>query len=198
MSGKKTVHSIPDAAVPVREVGPWTIYVSKAERAFYIRLSDGAAEPLKLSLEEILQLVRSMGVRSPSGKTAAAAWGQNKEPDFPETEKHKRRFKRFTRRCEAEFTAGDVRLRGIASDFSLNGLFLKTNYPASPDTAISLAVHLPDGSTAYLKGKVKRSMKTAIGKVTGMPMKSLKNGMGVELTEKDTAYLNFIRSLIHE
>jgi hypothetical protein len=197
MSGKKIAESVPDAAVPVREVGSWTIYVSKADRAFYIQPSDGTIEPLKLSLDEILHLVKSMGIRSSTGSGASNTLARLETgPELSETGDHRRRFKRYTRRCEAEFTSGDVRVRGIASDFSLNGLFLKTNYPAAPDTQISITVHLPDGSTSCLKGRVRRSMKTALGKVMGIPVRSLKNGMGVELTEKDTAYLHFIRSLV--
>ena len=198
MSVKKSGRPIPDSAIPVREVGSWTIYVSKADRSFYIQVSDRSVEPLKLSLDEILHLIKGMSTRSSAEKKQPPLSQPDEGQELPETDRHKRRFKRFTRRCEAEFSAGGVRIRGIASDFSFSGLFLKTNYPASADTTISLALHLPDGSTSYLKGKVQRSMKTALGKVTGIPVKSLKNGMGVALTEKDTAYLNFIRSLVRD
>ncbi len=195
MSGKKIDKPVPGSAVPIWSVGSWTIYVSKAARSFYIELSDSGVEPLKLSLIDILDLVKSMGVRPSDAKSDIVARQEN-AGEASETVMHRRRFKRYTRRCEAEFTAGDMASRGIASDFSLNGLFIKTNYPAKPDTMIDITIHLPDGSTAKLKGKVKRSMKTAIGKVTDMPIRSLKNGMGVELIVRDTAYLHFIRSLL--
>jgi len=57
-------------------------------------------------------------------------------------------------------------------------------------------VHLPDRSVSTLQGKVKRAMKTPMGRVMGTPIKEYKNGMGIELTRKDVNYLNFIRSLI--
>jgi hypothetical protein len=192
MTKKKIPSYIPDTALPVREAGKWTIYVSKPERSFYIQPSDGSIDPLKLSLDEILQLVKSM-VALPSATSGSGETGRELSADG-----HRRRFKRYTRRCEAEFTAGDITGRGIASDFSFSGLFLKTNHPVPPDTLISITVHLPGGTTSHLRGTVKRSMKTAIGRVMGLPVKSLKNGMGLELTEKDTPYLDFIRSLLHQ
>ncbi|MDA8106170.1 MAG: PilZ domain-containing protein [Nitrospiraceae bacterium] len=187
---------IPDNAFPVREIGNWTIYVSKTEQSVYIA-SSPSTSPLRLAIKDLEELLKVMG-RHTGGEKAAGEdiVVTNNEIDREETSRNKRQFRRFTRRCEAEFTAGDVTSRGIASDFSLNGLFLKTNYPVTADTLIEITVHLPGGATAKLKGKVKRSMKTAIGKVMGMPVKSLKNGMGVQLIERDAAYLHFIRSLL--
>jgi hypothetical protein len=187
---------IPDNAFPVREIGNWTIYVSKTEKSVYIA-SSPSSSPLRLAKNDLEELLRIMGLRL-GGETSERedAVVPEIEGGREETPRNKRQFRRFTRRCEAEFTAGDMTSRGIASDFSLNGLFLKTNYPVAADTLIEITVHLPDGATARLKGKVKRSMKTAIGKATGIPVKSLKNGMGVHLIERDAAYLHFIRSLI--
>jgi len=187
---------IPDKAFPVREIGNWTIYVSKTEQSAYIA-SSPSTSPLRLAKKDLEELLKAMDQRPGGEKTAREdVVVPNNEDNREETPRNKRQFRRFTRRCEAEFTAGDVTSRGIACDFSLNGLFLKTNYPVTGDTLIEITVHLPDGAKAKLKGKVKRSMKTAIGKVMGMPVKSLKNGMGVQLIERDASYLHFIRSLI--
>lgn len=187
---------IPDNAFPVREIGNWTIYVSKTEQSVYIA-SSPSTSPLRLAKNDLEKLLKAVGQRPGEEKAALEeVVVPDNEGDQEEDPRNKRQFRRFTRRCEAEFTAGDVTSRGIASDFSLNGLFLKTNYPVTADTLIEITVHLPDGATAKLKGKVKRSMKTAIGKVMGMPVKSLKNGMGVQLIERDAAYLHFIRSLL--
>ncbi len=187
---------IPDNAFPVREIGNWTIYISKTEQSMYIA-SSSSASPLRLARNDLEELLKTMGattVEVEAGPKGVVV--PEKEDHREEASRNRRRFRRFTRRCEAEFTAGDMTSRGIASDFSLNGLFLKTNYPVTADTIIEITVHLPDGATAKLKGKVKRSMKTAIGKVMGIPVKSLKNGMGVHLIERDAAYLHFIRSLL--
>jgi len=42
---------------------------------------------------------------------------------------NRRKHKRYIRRCEIEFVSDGVTYRGIASDFSLNGLFIRTNHP---------------------------------------------------------------------
>jgi hypothetical protein len=48
---------------------------------------------------------------------------------------------------------------------------------------------MPDGKTSSLKGHVRRTVKTPL---------SSKNGMGVELIEKDAAYINFLKSFTEE
>lgn len=108
----------------------------------------------------------------------------------------KRQFKRFTRRCEAEFTCQGVLKRSIASDFSIKGLFIRTNNPFAPNEVIDILVHLPDDSVSSLQGRVMRSMKNPLGNIVGTIAKEYKNGMGIEITKKDAAYLHFIRSLV--
>ena len=109
---------------------------------------------------------------------------------------NRRKHKRYIRRCEVEFVAEGVTYRGIASDFSLNGLFIRTNYPLTPDTALDVKLHLPGGSTSQLTIRVIRSWRTVAGRVIGSPIKTFKNGMGVEITQKDINFLHFIRSIL--
>ena len=84
--------------------------------------------------------------------------------------------------------------RGISSNLSSNGLFISANRPFPPDTMLDIVIHLPNRSTSKLKGRVRRALKTLTGRVIGTPVKSFKNGMGVEIIEKDTNYLKFIKS----
>ncbi len=108
----------------------------------------------------------------------------------------KRKSPRFVKRCEVEFRAGDISLRGISSNFSLGGIFIKTNHPLPENTVFELSVHLPDGAIAHLKGKVIRSIKNYRGKVMGRkPVEGIKSGMGVEILERDEHYLQFINTL---
>ena len=102
----------------------------------------------------------------------------------------KRKTERFIRRLETEFSAEDKNYRGISSDFSVNGLFIRTNHAFTPGTILDITVHLPDGNATRLKGKVRRAMKT--------PMISVKNGMGVEIIEKDPHYDNFMKLFVRE
>ncbi len=109
---------------------------------------------------------------------------------------NKRKQKRFIKRCEVEFICAGITYNGISSDFSMGGLFIRTNHPLAPDTIFNVKVYLPDGRISKLKVKVRRAWKTATGRVIGTPVKEYKNGMGVEISEKDVNYLNFIRSLL--
>ncbi|MBI4684951.1 MAG: PilZ domain-containing protein [Nitrospirae bacterium] len=109
---------------------------------------------------------------------------------------NKRQQKRFIYRCETEFNYNETTYRGISSNFSLGGLFLRTSYPAHPDTILDMVIHLPDGSYSKITGKVIRAIKPALGRVIGIPIRDLKHGMGIKVIKKDINYLHFIRSLL--
>ena len=96
----------------------------------------------------------------------------------------KRKHDRFVRRLETEFSAEDKNYRGISSDLSRSGLFIRTNHAFPTGTLVDILIHLPDGTSSRLKGNVRRALKT--------PAVSLKNGMGIELTEKDAFYNKFL------
>jgi hypothetical protein len=98
-----------------------------------------------------------------------------------------RKHARFIKRLEVECSANQEYSRGISSNFSLGGLFIRTNRPFTCGTLVDLNIHLPDGESAKAKGVVKTAQKTALA--------SLKNGMGIELVEKDLNYVTFIKSL---
>ncbi|MBI5100561.1 MAG: PilZ domain-containing protein [Nitrospirae bacterium] len=95
---------------------------------------------------------------------------------------------RFVRRLETEFSAEGKNYRGISSDLSLNGLFIRTTHPFSPGTRVEILIHLPEGPASKLKGIVRRALKNPT------PVSTLKNGMGIELVEKDDVYNNFIQA----
>ncbi len=97
---------------------------------------------------------------------------------------NKRRHKRFERHYEIEFSSNGHIHKGISADFSLNGLFIKTDNPLAPNSIIDVVVHITDGMTLKLKGRVRRALKTSIGQ----------RGMGVEITERDINYSRFITS----
>lgn len=187
---------IPYDAFKVKEIGPWAVYFSKSETSVYFTLSVSSSQVLSLSRDELLMLANEMEIWRPAENKTPVDEPRKEEVRSSGNSRDKRRFRRFTRRCEAEFTAGDISNRGIASDFSINGLFLRTSHPFAADTVVDILVHLPDKSVSSLQGKVKRATKTSLGKVMGAPIKEYKNGMGIELTKKDVHYLNFIRSLI--
>jgi ribosomal protein S27E len=96
----------------------------------------------------------------------------------------KRRHERFVRRLETEFSADGKNYRAISSDLSCGGLFIRTSHAFPPETVLDIVIYLPDGAASRVKGRVRRALKT--------PVVSLKNGMGIELIEKDHAYSRFM------
>ena len=95
----------------------------------------------------------------------------------------KRQTTRFETTCEVEFRAGGIIQRGTSLDLSLNGLFIETDVRFSSHTILDILIHLPDGRISKLKGKVVRS---------------LGNGIGVEIIEKDSSYLHYYSSCLLE
>ncbi|MGC2062163.1 MAG: PilZ domain-containing protein [Thermodesulfovibrionales bacterium] len=113
-----------------------------------------------------------------------------------DSKQEKRRQKRFAKRCTAEFTSDGQTHSGLCKNLSFDGLFIKTRKPFDLNKIIEMTVHLPDGSTSKLTGRVTRAMKdrhSAILERAGLPSK---DGMGIQLIEKDANYLNFVTSLI--
>lgn len=98
-------------------------------------------------------------------------------------QRHPRRLKRL----EAVFTSGDLTYRGILSDISSNGIFIRTNRGFTPGTIVSIQLILPNNQLSSLKGIVRRSTKT--------PLAAQKNGMGIELLEKDETFIDFVASV---
>jgi uncharacterized protein (TIGR02266 family) len=99
-----------------------------------------------------------------------------------------KRAPRFTKRLEVKFGSGRNTYKGILSNLSQGGLFIRTNRGFSPGTTIDIELVLPDGTISVLKGIVRWAEKTHL---------AIKNGMGIELIEKDSAFMNFIKSF-HE
>lgn len=110
--------------------------------------------------------------------------------------KGRRRQKRYVKRFEVEFAADGTACRGISSDFSLNGFFIWTDFRMAPNTPLDMMIHLADGSVSKVKVRVAWSRKNAMRSVAGTPRERGKNGMGVEIIEKDANYIHLIRSLL--
>lgn len=98
----------------------------------------------------------------------------------------KRKYKRFNRMLEVEFSAGADKLTGISSNFSKKGMFIRTRYGLPAGTLLDIAIHMPGNKISRVKGIVRRSVKTNTALV--------KNGMGVELIHRDSNFLEFIKT----
>jgi hypothetical protein len=105
----------------------------------------------------------------------------------------KRQQRRFVDRCKVEFTVDGKTYRGLSSNFSLNGLFIRTKQIFQSEALADICVYLPNDLQSYLKGKVIRLSKN------GPWCKNeayAENGIGIEIINKDATYLHFIRSLL--
>jgi uncharacterized protein (TIGR02266 family) len=102
--------------------------------------------------------------------------------------RQKRKHKRVVKRLETEFSAGGSDSRGISSDVSASGLFVRTSKPFTPDTLLDLTLHLPGNAVSKIKGRVRWAAK--MGMISG------RNGMGIEIVETDENFVNFINSLL--
>ena len=113
-------------------------------------------------------------------------------------ENERRRQKRFAKRCTVDFTWEGQSYLGLCRNFSLDGLFIKTRKPLSLKKIIELIVHLPDGSSSKVTGRVTRATRephSVILERAGIPSK---DGMAIQLIEKDANYLNFMKSLVNQ
>lgn len=128
--------------------------------------------------------------------------GENLKRDCIKTEinrTEKRRQKRFIDRYKVEFTVNNKTYRGLSCNFSLNGLFIRTKHKFQPETIMEITIHFPNDLTSLLKGKVVRVSRSYLYGVRETYKVEGQNGIGIEIVEKDSLYLHFIRSFItHE
>jgi Tfp pilus assembly protein PilZ len=104
------------------------------------------------------------------------------------TRKKVQRHPRFTKRLVAKFSSGGDTYNGRLSNLSLRGLFIRTNRVFAPGTTINIELVLPDGTRSFLKGIVRWAERTHL---------AIRNGMGIELLERDRAFMDFIKTF-HE
>lgn len=107
-----------------------------------------------------------------------------------------RKHKRVQKSCKVEFCANNKTYRGDSDNFSIGGLFVRTDNLLAPDSVISIIVYLPDGSVSKVKGTVRQVIKTCNDTVMAAPQQTFKGGMGIEITERDPCYINFFLSLL--
>lgn len=100
----------------------------------------------------------------------------------------KREFERVVRRLEIEFSSGDKTYRGISSDLSERGMFIRTQHGLASGSTLNITIYLPGGRASKVRGIVRKTVKT--------DMVAVKNGMGIELVETDANYMDFIKTSI--
>ena len=104
----------------------------------------------------------------------------------------KRECKRKIRRLNITFTDGKEEYNGISSDFSCNGLFIRTRKSFNEGIKLKMQLEIENGKRIPLTGIVKRAIKTNI---SGYSISSYKNGMGIRLTSIPKEYDDLIKEL---
>lgn len=99
----------------------------------------------------------------------------------------KRRSTRTIKRLEIAFTARGLTYKGITSNLSREGIFIRTQKGLPPGVIVEVELYLPSGETLKMQGVVKRTIKTQF--------QDIKNGMGIELINPPQIYMEYIDSL---
>ncbi len=106
-----------------------------------------------------------------------------------------RRRKRIQKNCEVEFCANEETHKGVSDNFSIDGLFIKTNNVLDLRSMVAIKVHLPDGSTSNLEGRVSRVHKAPYDMVK-TDGRTFQDGIGIEIMQRDSNYIKFFMSLL--
>jgi len=102
----------------------------------------------------------------------------------------RRNHQRFIKRLETRINIDQTSFWSKSSDLSENGLFIRTNRGCNVETTIDIELSLPGNRVSFLKGIVRRTIRT--------PIPTMKNGMGIEIIEKDETFRDFVKSISQE
>jgi hypothetical protein len=101
----------------------------------------------------------------------------------------RRRHFRINKSLISQIFADDVNLFVRTGDLSANGISLISKQCLPVDTVVAIEIVMPDNSVSSLRGIVRRIIDTSI---------FMHNGMGIELLEKDSNYIQFLKSALNE
>jgi len=102
----------------------------------------------------------------------------------------KRKHPRFIKRLETRISIDQTSFWSISGDMSESGLFIRTNRGYNVGTPIDIELSLPGNRVSFLKGIVRRTVRT--------PIPTMRNGMGIEVIEKDEIFRDFVKSISRE
>jgi len=102
----------------------------------------------------------------------------------------RRNHPRFIKRLETRISIDQTSFWSISGDMSESGLFIRTNRGYNVGTPIDIELSLPGNRVSFLKGIVRRTVRT--------PIPTMRNGMGIEIIEKDEIFRDFVKSISQE
>jgi len=107
----------------------------------------------------------------------------------------KRKSRRRIKRRQVMFLCANREYKGISSNFSETGLFIKTRYKFKHDSPVCMVLKLDDNHKTAVKGKVIRI--TTKSKFFDNYRIS-RHGIGIELTEITQEYKEFCENILKE
>ena len=102
----------------------------------------------------------------------------------------RRKHPRYIKRLETKISIDQTSFWSISGDLSESGLFIRTNRGYNVETPIDIELSLPDNKVSFLKGIVRRTVRT--------PIPTMRNGMGIEVIAKDETFRDFVKSVSGE
>jgi hypothetical protein len=102
----------------------------------------------------------------------------------------RRNHPRFIKRFETRINIDQTSFWSKSGDMSESGLFIRTNRGYNVGTPIDIELSLPGNRVSFLKGIVRRTVRT--------PTPTMRNGMGIEIIEKDEIFRDFLKSISGE
>jgi Tfp pilus assembly protein PilZ len=102
----------------------------------------------------------------------------------------KRQHSRYLMKLPVEIGSGEYVLSGITVRVSRRGLFVRSQKSFSVGTPVEMVLHLTDMISCKLRGIVKYARSFVEFR--------RQNGMGIEFTEMDQRYLDFISAVESE
>ena len=108
-----------------------------------------------------------------------------------------RRHKRIDMKCAVSFSSGGGTYDGTTENVSIDGMLIKTANVFPPGTMLSLEVRLPEGAASRVNGVVRRlSNHSATGSLGSTFAGAGQDKMGIEITGRDTQYIQFVLALL--
>jgi RNase P subunit RPR2 len=100
----------------------------------------------------------------------------------------RRKTERYIKRLECDFTGAGKTHKGFVSDISEKGLFIRTRRSFKEGSGVDINLYLPDESRSSVSGVVRRALTSEAGALA-------KNGMGIELLQRDDNYIRLVKEI---
>lgn len=103
----------------------------------------------------------------------------------------KRKDKRKIKRMHTTFVCGENQYKGISSNVSFSGLFIKTRKRIKPGSSVKIILEVNDNQKMALGGTIARAK-------IGSKFDKFNNGIGIQLTTIPHEYNHYVGTLMND